>query len=275
MMLEKEPSELYDAKYFEHGCGKPYKRDDHWLNFWEKIAGRINNEIQPSSVMDAGCAMGFLVEKLREKGVEANGIDISEYAISEVHESVRDFCRVGSVAEPFDKKYDLITCVEVLEHLPQDDAERAVANFCLHSDRILFSSTPLDYKEATHFNVQPPEVWSELFAKQGFFRDVDFDASFLTPWAVLYVKRDLPIHRIVRSYERKFWLLWKENTDLRTLVREINDLTEQNKQLRKINESHSRSIREMNEHLDGIRESRSWKFLQKVQRIRRIFKRSK
>lgn len=28
---------------------------------------------------------------------------------------------------------------------------------------------------ASHINVQPPEYWAQLFARQGFFRDVDFD----------------------------------------------------------------------------------------------------
>jgi hypothetical protein len=94
---------------------------------------------------------------------------------------------------------------------------------CQHSDDILFSSTPNDYKEVSHFNVQPPEYWAELFAREGFFRDVDFDASFITPWAVRYRKVDEPLHRIVRNYERKFWLLWKENSDLRDLTIELRE----------------------------------------------------
>jgi hypothetical protein len=103
---------------------------------------------------------------------------------------------------------------------PQD-ARRAAENLCRHTDDILFSSTPFDYKEATHYNVRPPEYWSELFAKYGFFRDVDYDATYITDWAVRYRKLEEPLHRHVRNYERKYWLLWKENKDLRDLVNEL------------------------------------------------------
>jgi len=130
---------------------------------------------------------------------------------------------VGSVADPFPRKYDLIVSIEVLEHLPPEDAERSVANLCASTDDVLFSSTPYDYKEASHFNVQPVEYWAELFAKEGFTRDVDFNGSFITPWTVRYRKTRHPLHRIVRDYERKFWFLWKENNDLREQVFELQN----------------------------------------------------
>jgi hypothetical protein len=108
-----------------------------------------------------------------------------------------------------------------LEHLPQSDAERAIAYFCQASDDILFSSTPLDYREVTHFNVQPIEYWTYQFALHGFVRDVDFDASFITPWAVRFRRNREPWPRVLQDYERRFWLLWKENSDLRRLTMEM------------------------------------------------------
>ncbi|MBK9714136.1 MAG: class I SAM-dependent methyltransferase [Kouleothrix sp.] len=214
-------AEHFDAYYYQHGCGQPYQRNPEWLRFFGAVADRIVADIRPRSVLDAGCAMGFLVETLRERAVDAFGVDLSAYAIGQAHPDVRPFCRVGSVAEPFPQRYDLIVSIEVLEHMPQAEAERAVANFCAHADDVLFSSTPLDYREATHVNVQPPERWAELFARHGFYRDVDFDASFLTPWATRYRRRDEPAHRLARDYERRFWMLWKENTDLRGLALEM------------------------------------------------------
>jgi SAM-dependent methyltransferase len=182
------------------------------------MADRIVSDIGPGSVLDAGCAMGFLVEKLRERGVEAFGVDISEYAIGQAHPDIRPYCWVGSAAAPLPRRYDLIVSIEVLEHMPQDEAERALANVCQYTDDILFSSTPLDYKEASHLNVHSPEYWATLFARQGFFRDVDFDAAFITPWAARFRRRNDPAPRLISDYERRFWLLWKENTDLRSLA---------------------------------------------------------
>ncbi|MBP1464697.1 glycosyltransferase [Candidatus Chloroploca sp. M-50] len=222
-MSEQNPQSLYDKFYFATGCGRPYERDDHWTNFFGEIADEIVATIAPSDALDAGCALGLLVEQLRERGVAAEGIDISEFAIANAPETVKPYVRVGSVAEPFERRYDLIICIEVLEHMPKEDSERAVANFCAHSDDILFSSSPFDYKEVTHFNVNPPEYWASLFARHGFYRDVDFDASFITPWAVRFRRRNEPTARIVRDYERRFWELWKETTDLRTLNLEQRD----------------------------------------------------
>jgi hypothetical protein len=218
-MMEK-PDSLFDAYYYQHNCGNPYQRNELWLNFFGAIAQRIKDEIQPGSMLDAGCAMGFLVESLRKIDVEAYGVDISEYAIQNAHESIRSYVSVGSVTEPFAQKYELIISIEVLEHLSKENAEIAIANLCKHTDDILFSSTPFDYKEVTHYNVQPPDYWMEQFARYGFIRDLDYDASYITPWAVRLRRRREPLQRIVREYDRKLWLLNKENQDLRALSQE-------------------------------------------------------
>ncbi|MDW8103275.1 MAG: class I SAM-dependent methyltransferase, partial [Anaerolineae bacterium] len=204
-----------------HCCGRPYERSEEWLQFFGSIADHIIREICPRTVLDAGCGMGFLVEALRDRGVEAYGLDISEYAIERVRPDIKQFCWVASITETLPRRYDLIVCIEVLEHLEARDAERAVANLCAHTDDILFSSTSFDYKEPTHVNVQPPEYWAYLFALNGFVRDLDFDASFITPWAVRFRRKNDTMPRIIRDYERKFWLLWKENTDLRSLTLEM------------------------------------------------------
>ncbi|MBE9215519.1 glycosyltransferase [Plectonema cf. radiosum LEGE 06105] len=221
--MEVEKINSYNEYYYTHCCGKPYERDENWMTFFGGIAERIVSDICPTTILDAGCAMGFLVEALRQKNVETWGIDISEYAIKKAHQSIQPYCWIGSVTEVFPRKYDLIVSIEVLEHLPKAEAEKALANLCQHTDDILFSSSPFDYKEATHFNVQPPEYWAEQFAKHGFIRDVDFDASFITPWAVRFRRNQEPLHRVIRSYERRFWLLWKENRDLRESVVEAHN----------------------------------------------------
>jgi GT2 family glycosyltransferase/glycosyltransferase involved in cell wall biosynthesis len=237
-MDSQKAADIFDAYYFAHDCGVPYERNDHWLHFFDKIAERIVCEIQPRTVLDAGCAMGFLVEKLRERGVEAYGVDISEYAIAHVHEDIKPYCWVGSITEPFPQKYDLIVNIEVVEHMSPWDAEKAVENFIRHSDDILFSSTPFDYKEVTHFNVRPPEHWAILFARHNFYRDIDFDASFVTPWAVRLRYRRDAMSRLVGEYERKFWVLWKENTDLRSLGLEMQDQIEHRDNLIKLKDDH-------------------------------------
>ncbi len=219
-MTAQNPQEIYNSYYYATGLGEPYCRNETWVNLFASFANQIVAGIAPQRVLDAGCALGLLVEQLRLRGIEAEGVDISEFAINSAPEAIRPFVRVGSITEPFGQRYDLIVCIEVLEHMPSAEAERAIANFCQHSDDILFSSSPLDFKEITHCNVRPVEHWAELFARHGFVRDVDFDASFITPWATRFRRRSDPAPRLIRDYERRFWELWKANTDLRQLALE-------------------------------------------------------
>jgi hypothetical protein len=218
----------FGGYYYEHDCGRPYRRDEYWLTFFRELADRVLTELRPESVLDAGCAWGMLVEALRKQGVDAYGVDISEYAIAHVDESVQEFCWQGSLIEPLPQRYDLVTCIEVLEHMPRGEAEVAIDNLCDASDRILFSSSPFDYGEPTHVNLRPPEDWSAQFAKRGFLRKVDFDASFLTPWAVLYERSSDQLPEVVRSYDRTLWRLRNEQQDLRenilTLQARLEDL---------------------------------------------------
>jgi len=239
----------YGAYYYRHDCGIPYERNEHWLGFFGEVADRIVADLHPTSVLDAGCAMGFLVEALVKRGVDARGIDISEYAISEVHESVRDRCRVQSLTEPLEGRYDLITCIEVVEHIAPQDADAALANLCAATDRLLFSSTPQNYGEPTHLNVQPPEAWTAALAKQGFYRDLERDFSYLSPWAALYTRREDETVETVRRYDRAWWRLHSEVGEMRTSLMALQEQLERLEE-----ESQSEPREEVLVRLDELRE---------------------
>jgi Methyltransferase domain len=215
--------ETFGKYYYEHDCGIPYERSAHWLDFFGGIADHIVRELHPASVLDAGCAIGMLVEQLRRRGVDAWGVDVSEYAVSQMPEDVREHCWVGSLAEALPRRYDLITCIEVVEHMPAAESRQAIANLCAAADRVLLSSSPFDYSEPTHLNVQPPEHWSALMAANGFIRDLDYDASYLTPWAALYVRSDKTLPEVVRNYDRSWWRLRHEVHEVRAKVLEMQD----------------------------------------------------
>ncbi len=248
-MDTSDRSKTYDAYYYAHNCGRPYQRDEVWLGFFGRIADRIVSDIQPHTVLDAGCGMGFLVEALRNRSVEAYGFDISAYAIEKIYDPIKPHCWVGSVTDPFPQHYDLIVCIEVLEHLSPREAEQAIANFCAHTDDVLFSSTPLDFKEATHFNVQSPAYWAELFARQGLFHDVDFDASFLTPWAMRFRRTREPLARVIAAYERQLWHLKQENQAGRELnIEQRDNLAAQEQTIQALNQritEHDAVVREV------------------------------
>jgi SAM-dependent methyltransferase len=233
----------FDAYYFKHCCGEPYQRDERWMRFFGGIADQIVSGIQPKRVLDAGCALGLLVEALRTRGVDAHGVDLSSYAIANVAEPMKPFCTHGSIADDFADRYDLIVSIEVVEHMPARDAEKAVANICRHADDVLFSSSPADYREPSHVNVQPPEHWAELFAREGFYRDIDYDASFITPWAVRFRRSSEPLPRIVRSYERRAWALTFAATEARSFATQVQrQLAEALERLSAAEEKHAEAV---------------------------------
>ncbi len=215
----------YGASYYLNywGGGGPYERNERWLKFFDGVADGVVRDLHPISVLDAGCAMGFLVEALRKRGVDASGIDISEYAISQVNPAVAEHCRVGSLTEPLGGRYDLIACIETIEHIPPAETDAAIANLCAATDRLLLSSTPGDYGEPTHLNVQPPEAWSAKLAQHGFMRELDLDLSYISPWAALYTRRPEPLADTVRGYDRAWWRLRREVTEVRASLLESQD----------------------------------------------------
>lgn len=201
-------AEHYDAFYYMHDCGHDYDwRSDHWRGFFDGIAARLISLFQPASALDAGCAKGILVGALAERGVDALGVDISPTAIREGDPRAEGRLRVGSLTEPLSGRYDMVTCIEVVEHLSQPDAEAALDHLCAVTDLVVLSSSPWDFKEATHVNVRPGGHWAAMMFDRGFVRRFDVDLSFITPWATAYQRRQVAPRAVVDDYESAFvWL---------------------------------------------------------------------
>jgi 2-polyprenyl-3-methyl-5-hydroxy-6-metoxy-1,4-benzoquinol methylase len=215
-----DAGKLYGRWYYDTYT-VPYDENEHWTRFFGAVADAIVTQLHPETVLDAGCAKGFLVAALRERGVEASGFDISEHAIEGAPDAARPYVRTGSLTEPIEGRYDLITCIEVIEHLDPADATVAVANLAASSDVLLLSSTPGDRDELTHVNVQPPERWSQLLAGHHMFRDFHHDASYLSPWAALYRRGTPSLVDVVLDYDRAWSELRVETLDQRRALLDV------------------------------------------------------
>jgi hypothetical protein len=190
---ENESGALYGAPYYRTSFGAvPYERNSHWLGFFSDIADRIVRALHPETVFDAGCAWGFLVEALCDRGVRAQGRDISEYAIGKVREDIRFQCAAGSLVDPIAGRYDLVVCIEVLEHMPEEQALRAIRQITAVTDAVLFSSAQGACAEPSLVKVQPVLYWLRVFAECGFGPDEAFDGSFMAAHAFLVRRRAEP-----------------------------------------------------------------------------------
>jgi SAM-dependent methyltransferase len=227
-------AEDYGVTYYHSygGVEQPYAWESpHWHTFFTMVAERIRAVTNPSSVLDVGCARGLLVQALLEQGVDAYGIDVSQHAIDTAHPGVASRLSAGS-AEEVTGSWDLITCIEVMEHLAPGDAERAIDAMCAASDRVLISSTPGHFNDPTHVNVREPAAWAASFAERGLFRRTDVDLSFVAPWTVLFERADVTQRDLVYRYERYAYPMRVEVLEKRAALRDAHRGLEEPSKLR-------------------------------------------
>ncbi|MFC0271916.1 glycosyltransferase [Metabacillus herbersteinensis] len=257
-MSNKYDKSVYNENYYKTSLGGvPYNRDSfngQWIKFFSNIGKRMLKEYDLKRVLDVGCAKGFLVECLRDMNVEAYGFDISEYAISNVREDIEPFCNVGSIDDPEQYRgfYDFITCIEVLEHVPEDMAIKAIELMCNNSNRIIFSSSPTDLEEPTHINVQPPEYWDLLFAKQGFFKAMDnWAAEVVADHAVIYEKYSCSIIsekvNLLAEESNRINTLYPNTENIYELTRTIFSLVDESKKIQSKKEKLLKKIKNISD----------------------------
>ena len=114
-LLKRENDLLYNEEYYQNYNGDDYGRNEKWLSFFGNIADKIVERIQPTTVLDIGCAYGLLVESLRDRGCKAFGIDVSDYALSRARNDIVEYLSVDTILRPLSRKFDLIVTIEVID----------------------------------------------------------------------------------------------------------------------------------------------------------------
>ncbi|MEW6658116.1 MAG: methyltransferase domain-containing protein [Thermodesulfobacteriota bacterium] len=130
--------------------------------------------IQPKSVVDVGCGVGAWLSVFLQNGVEdICGID-GNY-IDKSMLQIPDNCFIShDLKDPLplslNRQYDLVTCLEVAEHLPKEYAESLVDSLTSLGPVICFSAAiPFQGESSSHHvNEQWPEYWARFFNKKGY-----------------------------------------------------------------------------------------------------------
>lgn len=83
-----------------------------------------------NTFLDVGCAKGYLVKQLRELGITAYGIDISDYAIDQAPADVRPYLRQLKVQDlGVEERYDIVHTNGVLLYLTISEVKSALSCF--------------------------------------------------------------------------------------------------------------------------------------------------
>jgi 2-polyprenyl-6-hydroxyphenyl methylase/3-demethylubiquinone-9 3-methyltransferase len=112
-----------------------------WINARVPLAGK--------NVIDIGCGGGILSESMARKGAKVTGIDLSEKAlkVADLH-SLESGAQVRykliaaeEMAEQEAGQFDVVTCMEMLEHVPDPGAiVRAAATLVKPGGHVFFST---------------------------------------------------------------------------------------------------------------------------------------
>jgi len=97
------------------------------------------------TALDVGCATGYLVEVLRERGFDAVGCDLSQFAVDHATPGAVGHVRVADLFAglPWDDgAFELVTALEILEHLPPDRVPGAIAELSRVCGGHLFATIP-------------------------------------------------------------------------------------------------------------------------------------
>jgi ubiquinone/menaquinone biosynthesis C-methylase UbiE len=167
---------IYDRDYFENGVKA--KKSNYFDYSWERLgsyfqatAEHIKNSFKPQKLLDVGTAKGFLVYALSELGVDACGIDVSEYAVQNA--KVKDKVQIGKAQDIAfqDGEFDVVTIFDVLGHIPEAEVPQVCAELLRVSKKWVVARVPTRKEQgdldAFHETVKPKEWWKEQFATQG------------------------------------------------------------------------------------------------------------
>jgi SAM-dependent methyltransferase len=175
----------YGYDYF-HGIGSNYPKKgyeyqsfDHFRKIVEFVLSVRRGEIK---WLDVGCAYGFLVKYAYDAGIDAYGCDVSLYAIERGKKLLPDIaerlfvCKCEDVVKQFGKEsFDVVSLIEVIEHLPKPIDGLIAAYQVLKSGGILIITTPdpdlrpIDFdKDVTHISVKSFNEWTSMLKAVGF-----------------------------------------------------------------------------------------------------------
>ena len=158
---------------------------------WEKVARAMVDHYglkAGDKILDIGCGKGFLLFDFTKvvPGIEVTGIDISEYAISNSKEEVKDRLKVcNATGLPFqDKSFDLVYSLNTFHNLHCYDLDKALREMqrvgkqnkylCVESYRNENEKANLLYWQVTCESFCTPEEWGWWFKQTGYTGNYSF-----------------------------------------------------------------------------------------------------
>jgi SAM-dependent methyltransferase len=136
----------------------------------QTVIPMVHKLLQPTSVLDVGCATGTWLDEWAKVGVsDVLGIDGDYVDKTALHIPAERFTNVN-LEQPFSlgRTFDLVQTLEVAEHLDEACADTFVESLVKHGETVLFSAAIPGQGGDHHVNEQWPSYWAEKFALAGY-----------------------------------------------------------------------------------------------------------
>ena len=152
--------------------GSNYARREEFRPAYKEVAEAICSAIPFDSALDVGSGQGFLVDELLNNGKVVRGVELEEGAVRYMSPRAREVIKIGNAANGGcpDGVYDLVTCIEVAEHVPEEQEAGLLDNIASRARHYVYftaDQTP----SPLHINLKPKEHWIGEFCKRGFEYD--------------------------------------------------------------------------------------------------------
>ena len=105
--------------------------------------------LRGKTVLDVGCGGGILAESMAQRGAQVTGIDLSEPPLKVAELHLREsgnrveyrFVSAEDLARELPRRFDIVTCMELLEHVPEPASTvRACAELVKPGGHVFFST---------------------------------------------------------------------------------------------------------------------------------------
>ena len=135
-----------------------------------RIVPIISKMFKPQSVLDVGCGTGDFLKIFSEQGitdlagVDGTWLDMTKLVVPQ------EMIRICDLEQGFNfsRRYDVVLCLEVAEHLQESAAEQLVSSLVTHGDVIIFSAAIPYQGGQNHINEQWIDYWQQKFEKHNY-----------------------------------------------------------------------------------------------------------
>lgn len=186
--LDRELARKFGKEFFDGDRSHGYGGFNYSPKFWENVIPTFQeyyNLNENSRILDIGCAKGFMLYDFKNQisGIEVSGIDVSEYAIKNAKDEVKDYIQVANAMKlPFeDDSFDLVISITTLHNLNKEDMKVALkeimrvtkkdAFITLDSYRDEEEKKAMEAWNLTALTMMHTDEWKEFFNESGYTGD--------------------------------------------------------------------------------------------------------